>query len=420
MGNPNPNEIATGILQRGDYITFKDNKDIYSYEEETGIYKPAETNLETLVQKELGDDAKTFYINETMNSIRRQTYIGREEIGQDPDLIPLENGIFNFKTEQITPYSSEIIFLNKHPIVWTNNPIENNPIDSFLEQVTSNQEDHLLLKELVGYCFYRAMPFQNIFLLYGSGGNGKSVFLDILRNILGDESYSSQSLQNLTRNRFAKASLYNKNANIFGDLPRTALMESGILKELSGGDMVEAEQKFKSGFLFKNHAKIIASCNEVPESPDQTDSWYRRIIIVNFPYTFNKNPNRKLSEELCTEENLSAFFLSCISAFKQALEDNKLIRKETIEEQRKKYLHFSNSAMAFITDKLELDPEMRIECSILFEKYQEYCKERKIVGYPEEHFFRKLYKLYPNSVWKKREMESNVRQYFIHGLDFKD
>jgi len=416
----NHNDLSNRILSKENIITFKDNNDIYAYNPQEGIYEPFETQLNSILQRIAGTRTNTHLVNETLNSIRRQTYVDRKEIGKEKDLIPLQNCIYNFKTNETIEYDPEKIFLVKHPINY--NPeqlLGENPIDNFLKEITISQEDTLLIKELIGYCYYRGMPFQYLFLLYGSGGNGKSVLLDIIRRMIGEENISGQSLQNLTGNRFASACLYNKNANVFGDLPKTALRDVGLLKELTGGDLVTAEQKFKNGFQFYNHAKIIASCNEVPETPDDSDGWYRRIVIINFPNYFGDNPNRNLSEQLCLEENMSDFFLTCINAFKNALEDNQLIRKETIEEQRTKYMHYSNSAMAFINDCLELDSETQLETIFIYNKYMDYCKERKIVALNEEWFFKKLYKLYPNNLWRKRERDGDKRTNYIVGLDFK-
>lgn len=415
----NHNEVATKILQENDLITFTDTQETYKYSEEKGIYEPAETWLNSLIQTELADDCKTHLVNEVKDAIKRQTYKDREETITEKELIPLNNTIYNFKTGETIPYSPEHIFLSKHPINYNPERLLENPIDTFLTQITANQEDQLLIKEMIGYCYYRGMPFQYLFILYGSGGNGKSVILEVIRKMLGEKNVSGQSLQNLANNRFAASMLYNKNANIFGDLPKSALRDVGVLKELTGGDLFTAEQKFKNGFQFYNHAKIIASCNEVPETPDDSDGWYRRIIIINFPNYFGNNPNRQLAQELCIDVNLSDFFISCIDAFKQALEDNQFIRKETIEEQRKKYLHFSNSALSFIVDCLELDSEAQIESSFLYKKYRSYCLDRRIVALNEELFFKRLYKLYPNNLWRKRSRDGDVRVNYIVGLDFK-
>jgi P4 family phage/plasmid primase-like protien len=422
----NHNEIAERILISRKIITFQDTKEIYSYNPETGLYEPADIIIEQLVQNELEEDCKTHIVNEVKESIKRQTYCPREKIGCELNKIPIHNGIYDIETETLEPYTEDKIFLTKHPIeALPEITLLENPIDKFLNEVTESQEFSLLLKEIAGYCFYRAMPFQNFFILVGRGANGKSVYLNLLRRLLGEENVSNQSLQALSEGGFAIASLYNRNANIFGDLPAKAFQDVGKIKELTGGDTIEANQKFKEYIKFKNHAKLISSCNEVPETPDQSDAFFRRAIIINFPKSFQDNPNPNLLNELCTKENLWDFFKSSINAFKLAKENNGWILNETTEKKRDKYVVYSNSAVAFCGIALEYDPESRLASEAIYEQYEKYCKGKQVVPKHEIHFFKSLYNYFGNKAFRRRlkdeeDMEHLKRLYVVQGVTWKE
>jgi len=420
----NHNETANNILSQHKIITFEDTRESYYWNSETGLYEPATILIDQLVQSECGDDCKTHFVNETKESIKRQTYISRDKIGCELNKIPITGGIYDIETETIEPYTPETIFLTKHPIKPTENEPTENPIDKFLNEVTESQEFTLLLKEIAGYCFYRAMPFQNFFILVGKGANGKSVYLNLLRRALGEENVSNQSLQALSEGGFAIASLYNKNANIFGDLPAKAFQDVGKIKELTGGDTIEANQKFKDYIKFKNHAKLISSCNEVPETPDQSDAFFRRAIIINFPKSFEGKANPYLLQELCTEENLWHFFKTCVNAFKLAKENNGWIVNETIEKKKDKYVVYSNSAVAFCGMALDHDPESNLASEIIYEQYVSYCKSKQVVPKHEIHFFKSLYLHFANKVFKRRLKENeglaNRRVYVIQGVSWKE
>ena len=100
-------------------------------------------------------------------------------------------------------------------------------------------------------------------MLYGSGKNGKTTFLNLLVRFLGEDNVVNVSLQDLLYNRFSKAKLYGKLANIYDDIPNTKLTGTGNFKILTGKGRVWADLKFKSGFEFVNYAKLIFSCNEL-------------------------------------------------------------------------------------------------------------------------------------------------------------
>lgn len=420
----NPNETANNILSQYKIITFDDTKESYYWNKETGLYEPALILIEKLVQNECQEDCKTHFVNEVKESIKRQSYCSRNKIGCELNKIPIDNGLYDLETETITPYTHETIFLTKHPIKINDTVIIENPIDKFLNEVTENQDFALLLKEIAGYCFYRSMPFQNFFILVGKGANGKSVYLNLLRRMLGEENVSNQSLQALSEGGFAIASLYNKNANVFGDLPAKAFQDVGKIKELTGGDTIEANQKFKDYIKFKNTAKLISSCNEVPETPDQSDAFFRRAIIINFPKSFEGKANPNLLNELATEENLWDFFKSCVNAFKLAKEQNSWIVNESVEKKKDKYVVYSNSAVAFCGMALEYDPDSRLTCEKLYSGYVTYCKKKQVVPKYEVVFFRAVYLYFGNKVFRRRlkddEENDNVRVYVIQGVDWKE
>lgn len=425
----NHNILATEIMQYRNFITFQDTDEIFEFNETTGLYEPCEPVLSSEIQQKTDYNCTTHLVNETLNTIRRSSYVDRKNIAQNIEDIPLENGIFNLITEEIRQYTPNDIFLTKHPIKFEKKEesIEQNQISTFINQITETPEEEVLLKEVAGYCFFREMPFQNFFLFVGSGANGKTVFLNILRALLGTENVSNESLQNLVENRFSPANLYLKNANIFGDLSSKALKDAGIIKLLTGGDTVSAEQKFKKGFQFKNYAKIIASCNEVPETPDMSEGFFRRAILINFPKCFEGKEDRNLTKKLTKPEVLSDFFLEAITAFKMALKENNLIKTETIAEKKSIYLTFSDSPFAFMEENLEYNPEEMLSTEEIYNKYKSFCKQKKTILKDERVFFQKLYKFFNHKVYKKRithydesnDITKEVRSHVIIGVEWK-
>lgn len=421
----NHNQIANNILTQYKIITFQDTKESYYWNKETGLYEPAEILIEQLVQNELGEDCKIHMVTEVKGSIQRQTYISREQIGHNLNKIPIENGVYDLETETVEPYNQDMVFLTKHPIKQIENELlGENPIDKFLEEVTENQSYSLLLKEIAGYCFYRDMPFQNFFILVGKGCNGKSVYLNILRKMLGEKNISTLTLQTISEGGFELGYLYQKNCNMTGDLPKKAFQDVGHIKELTGGDTITAKQKFKDPFTFRNYAKLISACNEVPETPDVTDGFFRRAVVINFPNSFEKTANPNLLNEIATEENLWSFFKSCVNAFKMARDNKSWIVDESTESKRDKYIIYSNSAVAFCGMALEYDPESYLSNEKIYEQYSLYCKKKLVMPKNEVHFFKSVYPFFGNKVYKRRlkdqEGLENRRVYVIQGLTWKE
>jgi putative DNA primase/helicase len=75
-------------------------------------------------------------------------------------------------------------------------------------------------------------------------------------------------------------------ANIYADLKSTKLSETGNYKMLVAVDSITGEFKNKNAFKFKNRAKLWFSANEIPESDDKSDAYYRRWRIYHFNKRF--------------------------------------------------------------------------------------------------------------------------------------
>jgi putative DNA primase/helicase len=219
--------------------------------------------------------ATTHQVDETVNHIRRSTYVTRSDFDTDIDMFNTENCVLNLHTLEVRPHSPDYLSLTKISVRY--NPEAKCPkISEFLSQVVEPEYIPIIL-QMIGYCLYKTWKYQKSFMLYGrTGSNGKGVLLSIIEALLGNHNCSHRSLQDLDANRFAIADLYGKLVNTFGDLKSTKLTETGNFKTISAGDAVTGEHKFGQPFTFRNYAKMIFSANLIPESEDKTDAFYRR------------------------------------------------------------------------------------------------------------------------------------------------
>jgi len=232
-------------------------------------------------------------------------------------------------------------------------------------------------------------------MLVGSGANGKSTFIKLLKKFLGEKNCVAISLQQLTEDRFIKADLFGKLANLYADLSSNALKETGVFKILTGEDLVTADRKFKNPFTFYNYAKLIFSCNYAPRSPDDSDAYYRRWIVINFPNQFLPqlgNEKTNILDELITDEELSGLLNKAIIALKNLLTRGKFTGQKTIQEIREEYIRISDSVGAFVIDMIEIDSNEFIEKKKLYSIYCEYCIKNKYPAVAENTFHKRLQK----------------------------
>jgi len=382
-----PKLLADEIMEKYHFITLIDTDEIYVYLD--GYYQPIG---ESIIKKEcriqLGEEYRKNRASEVIDFIKASTYTKRRE--EPPHLIPLENGVLDLKDMVLKPSSPDLMFFNKLPVKY--NPHADCPnIKKFLSEVAGCREDIEILLEVVGFCLYRDYFIAKALMLVGDGSNGKSTFLNLVKTFLGNQNVSSRSLQELEENRFAKADLQHKLANIYADLTNQALFRTGTFKMLSGRDQITAEKKFFNSFQFTNYAKLLFSANKVPEAYDDTDAFFRRWIIIVFPNRFESDKaDPKILEKLAVEEELSSLLNLALEALKKLLEKGQFSFSKTTEETKQDYIRKSSPIAAFVQDCIEIDSDAFVIKKDLYNLFAAYCRARDLPTVTQDTFFKSI------------------------------
>nr|MBI4156757.1 hypothetical protein [Candidatus Woesearchaeota archaeon] len=381
--------LAEYCLNKFHIITIRDNDEIYIYN--NGVYEAeGKKCLVSFIQKdlELEELVTTHISNEFLGYIRRLTYKQLSSIEEPKDKICLENGILDLNTSEISPHNPEIIFFNKLPVHFVAGA-DCPKIKKFLSEVVS--EDSIpIIQEGIGYCLLKSYPIHKAIMLVGSGANGKSTLINLLKAFLGQKNCSSIPLQQLENNRFAVSSLFGKLANLFADLPARALRETSYFKMLTGEDLISAEKKFQEHFSFTNYSKLIFSCNQIPKSPDDSDAFFRRWIIINFPNQFIGNADKKLSQKLTTKDELSGFLNFALEGLKRLLKQGDFSNSKSIIAVREEYIRQSDSVGAFVMDCILISPEDHVQKKEIYTAYCDYCRSKNYPIVPENTFHKEL------------------------------
>jgi putative DNA primase/helicase len=232
--------------------------------------------------------------------------------------------------------------------------------------------------EFIAYCLISEQKYHQALMLLGDGANGKSTFIELVRCFLSEENTTSISLQTLIENRFAAAGLYGKLANLYADIPADILRQTGMFKILTGGDTLTVEKKFLSPFQFKNTTKLIFSANVLPLTLDDSEAFFRRWILLDFPHKFEgANADPDILKKITTEDALSAFFNVCVDALHSLLKQGFSQMKST-EEKKREYIEMSNPILIFVQEKLECSPQSFEPKDKVYNDFCEFCINRKL------------------------------------------
>ena len=174
----------------------------------------------------------------------------------------------------------------------------------FMDQ-SLDKKYHDLIAEFVGYILWPQYHIHKAFMFLGPKRTGKGTMMRVIEAVVGQNSCSHVSLQDLLEHRFMRARLFGKKLNSYGDLPATPLKDAGIFKNVTGEDTIDAENKYEQPFSFKNSAKMLSSANRLPKMRVPDDAFYGRWVIVPFENSCYGKEDTELTAKLTTAEELS-------------------------------------------------------------------------------------------------------------------
>jgi P4 family phage/plasmid primase-like protien len=375
------------------FKSMKDNGEIWYYDGK--IYRK---NADWLIQQECikyDPESKTTDVNDILNRIRWSNYTDREVFDTDIKWIAFDNVMVNLLTGETAKHSPDFMVTVKIPHTYVDLhktphiPAPQN-ILKFLHDVIVNPDNVETVLDFMAYCLWRAFPFHRWLLLNGSGRNGKGVTTELITRALGQDNVSSEELQRILTNNFASARLYGKMANIDADLSSEELKQTGRLNKLTGNDRLPGEYKFKTAFDFKNYAKMIFSANQMPITPDETDAFFIRILIINFPKQFlGVNDNPHLIDELTTPEEMSLLLSLLIRRLPRVLKTG-IYYKDSIEDTRVKYMESADPIRIFIESAIRREVGSWTTKDGVYDEYENFCLDRNLPKESQETFSRRL------------------------------
>lgn len=350
---------------------------LYLYRYDQGVYKrDGEQLLRIIIQDLLGERALKKYAEETIYYIENATFISDATQINPKGFINMKNGILNWRTGELIPSSPEFIFT--YQIQAEYNPKANEAIiHNFVSSILP-KDSHELFYEMIGYFFTNELRLEKAFMLIGIGRNGKSIAIDMICSLFGEDSYSTVSLQELSH-RFRAAEIDGKLLNVYRDLPQKPIDDTGAFKQIVSNEELLLERKNKNPKKVKPECKLLFSSNHLVASPDMSDGYFRRWVLFEFKNEFNEsNRDIDILEKLTTKDSLSTLFNLALEGLKRLHKNRKFSDSASSNELREKYRKHCDSVLQFVEEECELGEDHCTPMKELFNKYEEFCDEWRI------------------------------------------
>jgi len=366
--------ITIGEKQREIYV-YKDGK--YVIGEEHYVLPDIQRILKDLTKK----NAKT----ETLHKIEDMTANTRDIFeSTDRRYLPLRNGVYDTEDKVLLPHSHEYRFLHQFPVDYK----EGATCPQILEfiQGVLQPEDIPVFQEFLGFLFYRKYSFKKAMIFVGERDTGKTSLLSVITALVGKQNTSGLSLQKISTDRFATATLYAKHVNLLDDLSSDDVHNTGQFKMAVGGGYVSAEYKYGNAFMFQSYAKLLFACNKIPEINDTDDlAFYSRWIILPFTNKVTKRV-QNIDEKLTTPDELSGLFLWAIEGLHRLLEAEEFSMSKDANDTRIQMMESASSIARFVARAIYRDDNSDITKNVMYNAYTDFCIKQGIASFTKDKF----------------------------------
>ncbi len=354
----------------------------------------AEAKLYLQADEESGGDmAKNFEKHMKSSRSNKSKKAMLSEVEHHVPILPLQmdrykmalntpSGIINLKNGEVRSHNAEYYF-TKITSVECSQTADCPRWLAFLDDIFAGDKDLIrYIQKAVGYSLTGSTAEQCAFFLYGTGRNGKSTFIDVIRDVFGDYAANIQPETIMVKS--------SQNSAINSDIARLkgarlvtsvepnegVRLNEGLLKQLTGDDTVTARKLYSEEFEFKPEFKLWMATNHKPIIRGTDTGIWRRIHMIPFNVQIpedkvDKNLTHKLKAEM------TGIFKWCIDGClmwqREGLQMPAAVLKSVREYRRE-----MDVISAFIEDKCTL--EGTVQASTLYAAYvswadsnNEYC-----------------------------------------------
>lgn len=285
----------------------------------------------------------------------------------------LANGIIDLDSLEILPHSKRHRFTVRLPIAY--DPAADCPrTRQFLEEVMDGDPQRVaILIEWAGLCLTAETRAEKALIMYGTGANGKSTYIDLLSHLCGTANVSHVSLARL-QSKFSVYSLVGKLLNVSAEAEIRGALNTEMFKNLVSGECIPVEKKFRQGYSYRPYAKLAIATNNLPRTDDKSEGFTRRLLMLPFGRVFaDSEKDRFLKEKLMQE--LPGFLNLAIEGLKRLRANEYQFTASTVSQGAlREYRMMLNPYLSFVDDRVRAMQGGRVERPRLRDAFGRWCR----------------------------------------------
>jgi putative DNA primase/helicase len=314
------------------------------------------------------------------------------EMDANPWLLNVANGTLDLHTGTLGPHErshliTRLIDTDYTPDAtcarWT----------AFLEQIFAGDQALIgYVQRLVGYSLTGSTREQIVIIAYGTGSNGKSTLLNVLRHLLGDYAREANSDSFMDKRGDAiREDIADLDGARFVAASETSdgrRLSESLVKKMTGGEQLRARRLYENGIEFQPQFKLWLSTNHRPVIRGSEYAIWRRIKLIPFTVTIpddQKDPDLGLKLMAEAQGILAWAVRGCL-----AWQSTGLREPAAVTNAVTAYRHDMDQLAEWIEAACVVHATVKDEPTRLYNNYSEHCKERGDTPMSMTGFGRKL------------------------------
>lgn len=420
LGKISYEDLRKNLEQEGGFFTDPKTSIIYRWDDKKHYwYEWDAQEVMGYADQHVFHEPNTAECKEFMFRLQRKNHMKSEDLrDKQKGKINLLNGVLDIQTGELLNHDRGYGF--NYCLPYGYDPDAKCPtFDRHLDDITCSRDElKNLLTEFMAYSLSQAKyTWAKILILLGHGNNGKSTFINLMKAMVDKSSYSTVALKHFNNPTYL-AQIENVLFNIRSE-SGTSMYDCEEFKEVTAGDSFTARRHYIQPYSVNDcRCKFIVACNQLPKTYDDSDGFFRRLMIIPFDASFNGPKEDKNILDLMVKER-SGILNRVIEGYKRLYtlnENGQPIGFTKSEVSRQKMLEYRREVIPefnFIKEHLEYNDDSRANTRHIYKAYVDFCKDNNYKPKSNSSFFASLKKEIRD--YPRRIQKSNGDR-FIKGL----
>lgn len=360
-----------------------------------GVYMEdgEDEGLYTTKDSEIRRIARLYKRRITYKEFQEMLYIMREEAPRvkrcsERNLIAVNNGIFDFDTKTLMPFTPDKVFTSKSRVDYNPNAknvvIHNDEdgtdwdVESWMNTLSDDKGVVTILWQVLGAVIRPNVSWNQACFMYSeSGNNGKGTLCVLMRQLVGEGRYASIPLKDFGKDFMLEPLVRATSVIVDENDVGTYIDKAANLKAVITGDTIQINRKFKQPISFKFKGFMVQCLNEMPKVKDKSDSFYRRQLFIPFTKCFTGAERKYIKDDYLKRKEVVEYVMYKVLNMNYYEFDVPEVCKTALEE----YKEFNDPVRQFMA---EIMPQLQwdfVPFTFLYDLYKAWYK--KYVGKQE-------------------------------------